>query len=75
MSLREPTLTDSRHCSIFVRPRSPSECARWRSKRKHWRDTGQKEGRKFLGKHMIPVILGPKQRTTSSIIIIWRGAA
>jgi hypothetical protein len=33
-----------------------------RAKRKHWREMeGGKEG-DFLGKHMIPVILGPKQR-------------
>jgi len=32
------------------------------AKRKRWRETGAKKGGKFLGKHMIPVILGPKQR-------------
>ncbi len=31
-------------------------------KRKHWRGTGGKKAGKFLGKHMIPVILGPKRR-------------
>lgn len=31
-------------------------------KRKRWREAGTKEGEKFLGKHMIPVILGPKRR-------------
>jgi hypothetical protein len=30
------------------------------AKRKEWRAT--KKGEKFLGKHMIPVILGPKDR-------------
>ena len=30
------------------------------AKRKQWRDTGK--GGKFLGKHVIPVVLGPKQR-------------
>ncbi len=33
-----------------------------RAKRKHWRDTHAKKAGKFLGKHMIPVILGPKDR-------------
>jgi hypothetical protein len=31
-------------------------------KRKRWRETGGKKGQKFLGKHLIPVIEGPKQR-------------
>jgi hypothetical protein len=33
-----------------------------KAKRKHWRDESGKQGEKFLGKHMIPVILGPKHR-------------
>jgi len=32
------------------------------AKRKHWRDIGLKKGGEFLGKHLIPVILGPKRR-------------
>jgi hypothetical protein len=32
------------------------------AKRKRWREMADKKGGKFLGKHMIPVILGPKQR-------------
>ena len=32
------------------------------AKRKRWRETDDKKGAEFLGKHMIPVILGPKQR-------------
>jgi hypothetical protein len=31
-------------------------------KRKHWRETVKKKGGRFLGKHLIPVILGPKHR-------------
>jgi hypothetical protein len=31
------------------------------AKRKHWREMGDGKGSVFLGKHMIPVILGPKQ--------------
>jgi hypothetical protein len=33
-----------------------------KAKRKRWRDEGKKKGEEFLGKHMIPVILGPKHR-------------
>jgi hypothetical protein len=32
------------------------------AKRKRWRETAGKKGGKFLGKHMIPVVLGPKHR-------------
>jgi hypothetical protein len=32
------------------------------SKRKRWRELGAKKDQKFLGKHIIPVVLGPKQR-------------
>jgi hypothetical protein len=31
-------------------------------KRKAWRDKGAKKQREFLGRHLIPVILGPKDR-------------
>lgn len=31
-------------------------------KRKQWRDQSGDKGPEFLGKHMIPVVLGPKQR-------------
>jgi hypothetical protein len=31
-------------------------------KRKRWRETAAKKGGVFLGKHMIPVVLGPKRR-------------
>ena len=33
-----------------------------KAKRKRWRDESKKKGEEFLGKHMIPVILGPKGR-------------
>jgi hypothetical protein len=33
-----------------------------KAKRKRWRDESKKKGEEFLGKHMIPVILGPKDR-------------
>jgi hypothetical protein len=32
------------------------------AKRRHWRKIGEGKGSDFLGKHMIPVILGPKDR-------------
>lgn len=59
--VREPILTtvdivDLRPTQITVGMREVME------KRKHWRETAGKKGAKFLGKHMIPVILGPKER-------------
>jgi hypothetical protein len=59
--VREPVLTtidvsDLRPTQITVGMREVQE------KRKRWRDTPIKKGEKFLGRHMIPVILGPKQR-------------
>jgi hypothetical protein len=32
------------------------------TKRARWREEGTKKGAEFLGKHMIPVVLGPKER-------------
>jgi hypothetical protein len=59
--VREPILTtveitDLRPTQITVGMREVME------KRKRWRDAGTKKGEKFLGQHMIPVILGPKER-------------
>ncbi len=59
--VREPILTtvdivDLRPTQITVGMREVME------KRKHWRETTAKKGAKFLGNHMIPVILGPKAR-------------
>jgi hypothetical protein len=59
--IREPLLTsvaivDLRPTQITVGMREVAE------KRKRWRETGTRKSRKFLGKHMIPVILGPKGR-------------
>src|ERR1700738_4357583 len=61
MTVREPVLTpvsiaDLRPTQITVGMREVS------AKRKHWRETSGKKGGKFLGKHMIPVVLGPKHR-------------
>jgi hypothetical protein len=59
--VREPLLTavaiaDLRPTQITVGMREVTE------KRKRWREMQRKRGGKFLGKHMIPVILGPKRR-------------
>jgi hypothetical protein len=59
--VREPLLTtvaitDLRPTQITVGMREVQ------AKRKHWRDIGMTKGGKFLGTHMIPVILGPKKR-------------
>ena len=61
MTVREPVLTtvaivDLRPTQITVGMREVL------AKRKHWRETGAKKGGKFLGKHLIPVILGPNHR-------------
>jgi hypothetical protein len=59
--VREPLLTtvaitDLRPTQITVGMREVM------AKRKHWRETAKKKGGVFLGKHMIPVILGPRER-------------
>jgi hypothetical protein len=61
MSIREPVLTtvaitDLRPTQITVGMREVE------AKRKRWRETSGKKGAKFLGSHMIPVVLGPKHR-------------
>jgi hypothetical protein len=60
-NVREPLLTlvavaDLRPTQITVGMREVL------TKRKRWRESGTRKGEKFLGKHMIPVILGPKLR-------------
>jgi hypothetical protein len=59
--VREPLLTtvaiaDLRPTQITVGMREVA------AKRKRWRETGVSKGDKFLGRHVIPVILGPKRR-------------
>ena len=59
--VREPLLTtvaitDLRPTQITVGMREV------KAKRDRWREIEKKKGEKFLGRHMIPVILGPKQR-------------
>jgi hypothetical protein len=59
--VREPLLTtvaikELRPTQITVGMREVEE------KRRRWRETGTKKGEKFLGKHMMPVVLGPKHR-------------
>jgi hypothetical protein len=55
--LRTVDISDLRPTQITVGMREVA------AKRKRWRDTGAKKDRKFLGRHMIPVILGPKGRS------------
>ncbi len=59
--IREPVvatvaITDLRPTQITVGMREVE------AKCKRWRETGSKKGERFLGKHIIPVILGPKSR-------------
>jgi len=61
MSVREPILkpvaiADLRPTQMTVGIREVKE------KRKRWRDESEKKGDEFLGKHMIPVVLGPEDR-------------
>jgi len=59
--IREPTvatiaIADLRPTQITVGMREVL------AKQKRWRETGVTKGGKFLGRHIIPVILGPKSR-------------
>ena len=61
MTTREPILnpvpiTDLRPTQITVGMREVA------AKRRAWREKGETKGGKFLGQHMIPVIVGPKGR-------------
>ncbi|MGA9196669.1 MAG: ParB-like protein [Pseudolabrys sp.] len=61
LSVREPILkpvaiADLRPTQMTVGIREVKE------KRKRWSDESKKKGSEFLGKHMIPVVLGPKDR-------------
>jgi hypothetical protein len=61
ISVREPILkpvaiADLRPTQMTVGMREV------KAKRERWRAEGAKRGNEFLGKHMIPVILGPKHR-------------
>jgi hypothetical protein len=59
--VREPLLT-----TVAITELRPTQITvgmrEVQAKRKHWREIGMKKGSEFLGKHMIPVILGPKKR-------------
>ena len=59
MTIREPMLSpvpiaDLRPTQMTVGRREVEE------KRRAWRDRAEKDGPEFLGRHMIPVLLGPK---------------
>ncbi|MEW6596297.1 MAG: ParB-like protein [Pseudomonadota bacterium] len=61
MTLREPRLTptpirDLRPTQITVGLREVHE------KRRRWREESASQGAEFLGRHMVPVVLGPKGR-------------
>ncbi|MDR3408817.1 MAG: ParB-like protein [Methylovirgula sp.] len=61
MSVREPLLkpvplADLRPTQITVGYREVTE------KRRRWKELADEKGAEFLGKHMMPVILGPKER-------------
>ena len=61
LSVREPVLkpvaiADLRPTQMTVGIREVNE------KRKRWRDESKEKGAEFLGKHMIPVVLGPEDR-------------
>jgi hypothetical protein len=61
MSTREPLLNpiplaDLRPTQITVGLREVGE------KRRQWREQAEDKGSEFLGRHMIPVVLGPKER-------------
>jgi len=61
MSVREPRLTPVK--ILELRPTQITVGMREvEAKRARWRELDKKKDAKFLGKHMIPVILGPKQR-------------
>ena len=60
-TVREPRLTPV--AILNLRPTQFTVGMREvKAKRKRWRDERTKKGEEFLGKHMIPVILGPKDR-------------
>lgn len=60
-TVREPVLTTV--ATIDLRPTQITVGMREvLAKRKLWRESRTRKGGKFLGKHIIPVILGPKHR-------------
>jgi len=60
-TVREPILTPVAITSL--RPTQITVGMREvKAKRKRWRGKGAKKGAEFLGKHMIPVVLGPKEQ-------------
>ena len=61
MTVRDPVLTP-----VSIKRLRPTQITigmkEVRERRKRWRESGRKNIEKFLGKHMIPVILGPNKR-------------
>lgn len=61
MSVREPVLNPVRIKRL--RPTQMTVGLREvNEKRREWRERGGENGAEFLGRHMIPVVLGPKER-------------
>jgi hypothetical protein len=61
MHVREPVLKPV--AILDLRPTQMTVGMREvKAKRKRWRGEADKKGEEFLGKHMIPVILGPRSR-------------
>ena len=61
MSVREPVLKPV--AILSLRPTQITVGMREvREKRKHWREREPKKMAEYLGHHMIPVVLGPKER-------------
>jgi hypothetical protein len=61
MTIREPVLTpveitELRPTQMTVGRREVEE------KRRAWRERAERDGPEFLGRHMVPVLLGPKER-------------
>jgi hypothetical protein len=68
-SFEEPTMTQVREpmlTPVIIADLRPTQITvgmrEVMAKRKHWRETPGEKAGKFLGRHMIPVILGPKRR-------------
>ena len=61
ITVREPILQP-----VAIRDLHPTQITvgmrEVRAKQKAWRNKGEDKAGKFLGRHLIPVILGPKHR-------------
>src|SRR2546426_1096325 len=60
-TVREPSLNPVKIADLHPTQITVGMCE-VKAKRKRWREEGTKKGAEFLGRHMIPVVLGPKDR-------------